>query len=728
MDVHELAVGNESNTPEAERARQNGTLHSHWLLLARCAGAVLTVLLLAFFIANLPVYFAQLQMVCVRAVCAEWQLTPANARALQNAGLSISLYAIFSLVLTLFLAFVWFAVGAFIAWRKSDDWLALLTSLLLVLQVVLGLCGFLSNGGVSIPLAYSSPAWYVPTISLLLFDVALIILVFSLFPNGRFVPGWMGWLVPAEIALIVILTLFFFYTLSLQSKTVLIPLLITALWLFIVIGIIGGQIYRYRRVSGSTERQQTKWIVFGTIVELALGLMYIFPLLLFPELRTPGSLYFLLVKPLLFLLGLFGPVCFGIAILRYRLWDIDVIISRTLVYTALSACVIGLYVLVVVGLGSLLQAQGNILLSLLATGLIALLFQPLRQRLQQVVNRLMYGERDEPYRVISRLGQRLGATLAPNEVLPTIVETVAQALKLPYVAITLKQEGEFVRAASYGVSKERLTHLPLVYQNEQIGELVLAPRASGETFTPADRALLDDLARQTGVAAHAVRLTTDLQRSREHLVTAREEERRRLRRDLHDGLGPTLATISVKAEAARDAIAVEPAQAMALLEELIGQAQAAITDIRRLVYNLRPPALDDLGLIAAIRAQAMHYEHTSLRIGIEASEPLPEFPAAVEVAAYRIVQEALTNVVRHAHARSCLIRLTFDGTLHLEVTDDGYGIPVDREAGVGLRSMQERAVEVGGSCVVEALPSKGTRVQASLPCSSDEMHPMQETA
>jgi len=167
---------------------------------------------------------------------------------------------------------------------------------------------------------------------------------------------------------------------------------------------------------------------------------------------------------------------------------------------------------------------------------------------------------------------------------------------------------------------------------------------------------------------------------------------------------------------------------MLLLEELISQAQTAITDIRRLVYNLRPPALDDLGFVAAIRAQAMHYEHPSLRVSIEASEPLPELPAAVEVAAYRIVQEALTNVVRHANARSCLIRLTFDGTLHLSVTDDGCGIPAERQAGVGLRSMQERAVEVGGSCVVEALPSKGTRVQASLPCSSDETHPVQEPA
>jgi signal transduction histidine kinase len=487
-------------------------------------------------------------------------------------------------------------------------------------------------------------------------------------------------------------------------------------------------IYRYARVSGPVQRQQTKWVVFGFAATALVILGRLVPLLIFPSLSASSSPYFL-VSTYVYPPGLLLiPLTLGVAILRYRLWDIDILINRTLVYGTLTACVVGLYVLVVVGLGALLQSSGNLLISLVATGLVVVLVQPLRERLQRAVNRLIYGERDTPYRVISRLGQRLEATLALDAVLPTIVETVAQALKLPYVAITLKQEGEFVRAASYGSPKESLTHLPLVYQNEQVGELLLAPRASGETFTPADRALLDDLARQTGVAAYAVRLTADLQRSREHLVTAREEERRRLRRDLHDGLGPTLATVTVKAEAARDAIAAEPAQAIILLEEIIGQAQTAITDIRRLVYNLRPPALDDLGLVAAIRAQAMHYEHPGLRVSIEAPQHLPELSAAAEVAAYRIIQEALTNVVRHANARSCLIRLMFDGALHLSVVDDGCGIPVDRQAGVGLRSMLERAVEVGGSCVVEALPSKGTRVQASLPCSSNETHPVQETA
>jgi len=165
------------------------------------------------------------------------------------------------------------------------------------------------------------------------------------------------------------------------------------------------------------------------------------------------------------------------------------------------------------------------------------LVQPLRQRLQRGVNRLLYGERDEPYAVLSRLGRRLEGTLAPDAVLPAIVETVAGALKLPYAAIALREGECLAVVAAFGQPVGDPLRLPLVYRHEAVGELLLAPRAPGEPFSPADRRLLDDLARQAGVAAHAVRLTADLQRSRERLVTLREEERRRLRRDPHDGLG-----------------------------------------------------------------------------------------------------------------------------------------------------------------------------------------------
>jgi signal transduction histidine kinase len=341
--------------------------------------------------------------------------------------------------------------------------------------------------------------------------------------------------------------------------------------------------------------------------------------------------------------------------------------------------------------------------------------------LQRSVNRLMYGERDDPYTVLSRLSQQLKMTLAPTAVLPSIAEAIALTLKLPYVALALKQGNRLEIAAAYGLPAGDPMRLPLVYQAETVGQLVVAPRTPGESFTPAERQLLEDIALQAGVAAHAVRLTADLQRARERLVTAREEERRRLRRDLHDGLGPQLASMTLTVAAARELLRQDGDAADVLLQELAGHTQAAIADIRRLVYALRPPALDDLGLAPALREQAAQYSQSGLQIRIDAPDRLPPLPAAVEVAAYRIVLEALTNVVRHAHARTCTISITLTpgDALDVEIRDDGLGLPVGGRAGVGLTSMRERAAELGGICVIESAPGGGTRVHTRLPSHGD---------
>src|SRR6266851_4096028 len=270
---------------------------------------------------------------------------------------------------------------------------------------------------------------------------------------------------------------------------------------------------------------------------------------------------------------------------------------------------------------------------------------------------------------------------------------------------------------------DALIRLPLIYQTEQIGELLLAPRGPGESFTPADRALLNDLARQAGVAMYAVRLTSDLQRltgelqhSRTQLVTTQEEERRRLRRDLHDGLGSALTSVTFQLDAASNLLDRDPQAVRTLLTELKGQMQASIADIRRLVYNLRPPILDEWGLVAALREQVAQYQLHNVQVTVDTPESLPTLPAAVEVAAYRIALEALANVVRHAQASTCAIRLSIDDdTLTVEVQDDGSGLPRSFHAGVGITAMRERAAELGGSCTVETLATGGTRVFASLP-------------
>jgi signal transduction histidine kinase len=318
--------------------------------------------------------------------------------------------------------------------------------------------------------------------------------------------------------------------------------------------------------------------------------------------------------------------------------------------------------------------------------------------------------------------------LLPEDVLPALVKTIATTLKLPYVAVAL------IQSDTPPLSEERLVairgqppphtpteQLPLIYQGETVGQLVLAARQGEVQLSQADRQLLEDLARHAGVIAHAVRLTTDLRRSRERLVVAREEERRRLRRDLHDGLGPTLASLTLTLAAAREYLRRDPATTDALLQELATQVQGAVTDIRRLIYELRPPTLDDLGLIGALRDQAARYAQDRLQIAVEAPVALDPLPAAVEVAAYRIGMEALTNVVRHAQARTCTLTVQRDRNLIIiTISDDGCGLPVGLVLGIGMRSMRERAEELGGTCTIEARPEGGTLVVARLPLMEDD--------
>jgi two-component system NarL family sensor kinase len=470
-------------------------------------------------------------------------------------------------------------------------------------------------------------------------------------------------------------------------------------------------ILRFRRAAGD-ERQQLAWLAYVVAVTALVGIGGV----VLVQTRHPLAAD---VAGILALVGLgVGiPVAAGIAILKHRLYDLDLVVNRTVVYGGLTACVIATYVAVVGMLGMLFQQRGGLGASLVATGLVAVLFQPLRERLQRAVNRLLYGDRAEPYAAMTRLGQRLETSLAPDAVLPTVVDTVAQALRVPYVAVELRRDDGFEPAAAHGQPSEDVLELPLSYRGETVARLLISARARGEGFNAADRRLLGDLARQAGVAAHAVRLTADLQRSRERLVSAREEERRRLRRDLHDGLGPTLASIALGLQLARDEHRRDPEMQDALLGRLTAETQRSIGEIRRLAYELRPPALDELGLVPALREQAAHLTGAAdgLVVSMEAPNELPALPAAVEVAVYRITLEALTNVARHAHAHSCAVSLMVDGALELVVVDDGLGLPRDHRAGVGLASMRERAAELGGTCSVERRSAGGTRVRAHLP-------------
>jgi signal transduction histidine kinase len=619
--------------------------------------------------------------------------------------MSLEFYAAISTACSVLIAAVFFGVALLIFWRRSNERMALYAAFFLVL-----LGALVSNVET---LGQARPMLWLPVTLVGYLAWACFVPLFYLFPDGRFVPRWMRWLVPFWV--VVELPYWFFPDSSWVNSW---PPLLGGMIFFGFLGsAVAAQVYRYIYVSSQEQRQQTKWVIFGVVIALVT---------VFGS-QTLLSIFFAgydgLANQFIGILFLPIPVSIGIAVLRHRLWDIDPIVNRTLVYSALTASIVGVYVLVVGYLGAVFRVEDNLLISLVAAALVAVLFQPLREWLQRSVNRLMYGERDEPYRVISRLGERLEATLAPDAVLPAIVGTIREALKLPYAAIALPRDESFEVAASSGEPVDDTIHVPLTYQGSTVGELLLGPRAPGEEFSATDRRLLEDLAHHAGVAVHGVRVMADLRRSRERLVLAREEERRRLRRDLHDELAPTLAALGLSAATVGELIESDPKQATAANEKLRAALRDTVGDVRRLAYDLRPPALDDLGLVEAVEERAARFGPES-RVTVEATG-LPEtLPAAVEVAAYLIVQEALMNVSRHAGASTCNIRLACPGSraLEVEVTDDGIGLPDAPGQGVGLRSMRERAAELGGSCEIGRSSSSGARVFARLPLAEDHTH------
>jgi signal transduction histidine kinase len=601
--------------------------------------------------------------------------------------------------------------------KRPDDGMALFLSFfLLVYGVALG------------PLDALGAFW--PGIGALSYDLFLpvifapfLIAFLSVFPNGRFLPSWTRWLVAASI-LYAPVSPIILNTNANSSRTA-ISVVGVLLWFGLVFSGLYAQIYRYRHISNRVERQQTKWVIYG----LTLGVLIAFLLTLLtfyfkrtrPETSLPKWAPLIILGWRLAFAAL--PISFTFAVMRYRLYDVDKVINRTLVYGALTAFVVIIYVLIVGALGTFFQAQGNLFIALLATGIVAVLFQPLRERLQRGVNRLIYGERDDPFEALSRLRKSLESALPPDELLPTLVETIAQTLKLSYVAIHLSvEEGDSI-AAAYGNPSLDVVQFPLIYQGKHIGQLVVASRNSGSSFSPPETRLLRNIAQQTGAVAQAMQLTVALQHSRRQLVTTREEERRRLRRDLHDGLGATLAALNLEASALLRLIRPDPDKAEALVDEFRHDIRNSIDDVRHLVHELRPPTLDQLGLVEAVRTQARQCSQLdangdlTLEVKVEAPESFRPLPAAVEVAAYRIVQEALTNVVRHAQAQHCTVRLELAGELRLEVVDDGLGLADGRPQnnGLGLLSMRERAEELGGDCSIEPAAGGGTRVLASLP-------------
>ena len=494
---------------------------------------------------------------------------------------------------------------------------------------------------------------------------------------------------------------------------------------------IAAVVIRVVRADG-VERRQVGW--FGYAVVMTIVLILVAP-------SAWANMFVLLI-----------PAGIAVAALRYRLWDLDLLVNRTLVAVLLLGGAALMYVALVAWVGALFGTSEGIV-PFVAAFAVALAFHPARLRLQRFVDRLFHGRRGDPYALLQDLDRTLREADSPREALSAATALVRDGLRLPGVALVVPLPDSLEVREQAGNLPDRPVSMSLELHGEAVGTLLVAPRpgragsATSDTadepgLPDADRRVLLALTGPLASAAYALRLSGDLERSHRALLAAREEERRRLRRDLHDGLGPSLAGIVMGLDVVRSSLGRgDTARADDLVGTVTGQARAAVDDVRRLVNGLRPPALDDLGLVGALRAllpSAMPGDEdprggqeygagaASPTIDITTDGVLGALPAAVEVAAYRIAAEAVTNAVRHAGATSVRVRLaSTSDTLTVTVRDDGAGIGPDAVLGVGLGSMRERAAELGGRCTVRS-DGHGTEVVAVLPLSVDDAAPRNE--
>ena len=467
-------------------------------------------------------------------------------------------------------------------------------------------------------------------------------------------------------------------------------------------GAIAGLIARWRR-GGPLVRQQLLLLALAACPPALVFLAVILTS------SVPGWAFGIVLLPL--------PVAIAIAILSHGLYDLRRAANRTLLWLTMSGTVIGIYAVVVIAAAALVPDRRAWWPSALAAAVAALVLIPLRETLQRAVSRVVYGRWHEPYEVLAGLGARLEAAADVDRLLDAAVTELTTGLDLRDVSVRGLDGTAVAGTTGTGTS----TSVPLQAYGVTVG--CLAYRPPERQLSVAEQRLVRDLARQLGGALHARLLRDDLQRARERLVLAREEERRRLRRDLHDGIGPALAGLTLKTETARALLPPGTDGASRQLQNLSEEIRRTVVDVRRLVEGLRPPALDELGLAGAC-AQAVERltAGADLTTSVHASDDLPALPAAVEVAAYRIVVEAVTNTVRHASARHCQVSLaSASAAIAVTITDDGAGLAAAGNHGNGLAIMRERAEELGGAVTVRDA-SPGVIVEARLPAVTAPAH------
>lgn len=696
------------------------------------------LLVLAFFLVTgalylncIPVYYDALLTSCITSGCGR----SVPALIMDPDGIPLETTALLLVVIDVSFTLVFYVSAGIMLWKGAREPMGLLAALAMVaFGTTFPSLAIVGAEGSELLFVWFHGVSTVGWISISLFCL--------LFPSGKFVPVWTR----GPMALIALWNVANFLLQGNIWAKLHIPMLVQFIWfLSTTTLLIYSQIYRFRKVSSPAQRQQTKWVVYGVTVSfIGFGVLSV---LFGPPFNDGRAVTFIWLNAVLNLSLTALPVTLTLAVLRRRLWEINPLFNRTIVYGALTLCIVLLYALAVLYLGRLFSHWNHYVVSFIVTALVAVVFAPLKEWLQRQVNRLLKGRHDDPYNVLLELGSQLMEPLAPDAMLAVIAGKVREVLRLPYAGIAIGVEGQETVIAEAGERRNghELLAFPIIHQGRTLGMLYAASRSPGERFSGEDSIFLEVLLRHAGPLVNNAdmlqamrKLAEDLQESREKLVAAREEERRQLRNNLHDDLAPRLAALALNAATARKYVEREPAAAIAMLDELRQVIRSTVGDIRILVHDLRPPALDELGLVGAIRArmselgnpgQLMAGEENvrPLRFELDVPAALPDLSAAVEVAVYRIVTESLVNTVKHAQASVCRVRLEVAEytKLLVEITDDGDG---GREApiwngmsgGIGLISMRERAAEIGGECGFERLVGGGMRVRAVLPLSHRE--------
>ena len=477
------------------------------------------------------------------------------------------------------------------------------------------------------------------------------------------------------------------------------------------------------RRSKGEERQQLKWFVYA--VGVSMGALIVSILISIVS-TSAGNV----LSGVAFQLGvgLAVPAAAALAVMKYGLYEVDVVINKTIVYLLLAAVITAIYVGIVVGIGAIIGAQGNVGLSVLATAVVAVGFQPIRERSRRFANRLVYGKRATPYEVLSEFAGRIGDSYSLEDVLPRTARLLGEGTGADRADVWLKVGAELVAAGSWPdtVEHERIgltdpddprvpnasRTVAVRHRGELLGALSIQ-KPSNDPIKPAEDKLLSDVASQAGLVLRNVGLIEDLRASRQRLVAAQDEERRKIERNIHDGAQQQLVALAVKVNLAESMVGKDTEKEREFLGQLKADATDALENLRDLARGIYPPLLADQGLAAALGSQA---NKAAIPVTVEA-DGIGRYRQDAEAAIYFCCLEALQNVAKYAEASRALVRLSqADGRLRFEVEDDGRRFDTDSTSyGTGLQGIADRLAALDGTLEVRSAPGSGTTLRGSVP-------------